>query len=323
MDSRRRGGADVCSAASLAVGESTIGTAPSYQAYVMIETPVPWQPEVSDSMHFPAVWRDALNRISTQVPGVRLQGILPQDDFSPDRARVLFFHQDAGATAQFHKTEFLIDPEKLPALLLAWFISPEERADFDRYRVTALAHRDFFVCTHGVRDACCGRLGYPIFEVLRQRFEDDANVRVWRTTHLGGHRFAPTLLDMPEGRYWGRVEPAALDAIISRQGPVESVRPYLRGWAALAEPVLQIAEAEVLMRHGWSWLDMRRQAHTTEDAGLFRVRVTGIDARESRHVWEATVAKTDAVYTLASCGSGPPEEIPQFEVTRLVRVDEP
>lgn len=59
-----------------------------------------------------------------------------------------------------------------------------------------------FICTHGRRDVCCTRLGMPVYHALREVAGD----RVYQTSHLGGHRFAPLIVTLPLGLSYGRVE---------------------------------------------------------------------------------------------------------------------
>ncbi|HEX5660989.1 MAG TPA: sucrase ferredoxin, partial [Polyangiales bacterium] len=70
----------------------------------------------------------------------------------------------------------------------------------------------YLVCVHGKRDRCCALLGLPVYKALQERVGD----RALETTHLGGHRFAATLLVLPHGVCYGRVEadevPALIDA---------------------------------------------------------------------------------------------------------------
>ncbi|MCP5180376.1 MAG: hypothetical protein H6994_10880 [Pseudomonadales bacterium] len=66
----------------------------------------------------------------------------------------------------------------------------------------------YFVCTHGQRDLCCAEFGMPLYRALRERVGE----RVWQTTHLGGHRFAPNVLVAPGAVMYGRVTPASFDA---------------------------------------------------------------------------------------------------------------
>ena len=89
---------------------------------------------------------------------------------------------------------------------------------FERYRQDTALVRDIVVCTHGSRDVCCGRFGYQVYDILRRRYMVRGKIRVWRSSHIGGHRFAPTLIDYPEARYWGHLEPWAAEELAS--GPV-------------------------------------------------------------------------------------------------------
>lgn len=59
------------------------------------------------------------------------------------------------------------------------------------------------VCGNGRRDACCARTGGPLARLLSQEHPG----RVWESSHLGGHRFAPTALVLPTGQALGRVSP--------------------------------------------------------------------------------------------------------------------
>ena len=75
------------------------------------------------------------------------------------------------------------------------------------------------VCAHGRRDACCARLGRPLFSVLEPHF---APTQLWQSSHLGGHRFAPNVLVLPGGVQLGRipVERAAEVAELLGQGRI-------------------------------------------------------------------------------------------------------
>lgn len=63
------------------------------------------------------------------------------------------------------------------------------------------------VCAHGRRDACCARLGQPVFDALVSELGGEE--RVWQSSHQGGHRFAANVLVLPSGVQLGRVLPEA------------------------------------------------------------------------------------------------------------------
>jgi hypothetical protein len=99
---------------------------------------------------------------------------------------------------------------------------------------------------------------------------------VWEVTHLGGHRFSPTVLVLPYGYAYGRVEAHAVREILHgvREGRV--VIEGCRGSSAWERPG-QAAE-----------LAVRRVAGEHAAAALTVVRTEGTAPR-----WEITVAHTD------------------------------
>jgi len=70
--------------------------------------------------------------------------------------------------------------------------------------------------------------------------------RVWQTSHLGGHRFAPTLLCLPYGDQYGRLGIGQGTALIDAydRGDLYDL-DYYRGRTALSGPA---QAAEILLR---------------------------------------------------------------------------
>ena len=66
-------------------------------------------------------------------------------------------------------------------------------------------HPLFLVCTHGKHDRCCARYGRPLYDAVREQVEEGW---AWQSTHVGGDRFAGNLVALPDGVYYGRVEPS-------------------------------------------------------------------------------------------------------------------
>jgi hypothetical protein len=59
------------------------------------------------------------------------------------------------------------------------------------------------VCTNGRHDPCCADFGRPVVRALADAGSPD----VWECSHVGGDRFAANVVCLPEGIYYGRVEP--------------------------------------------------------------------------------------------------------------------
>lgn len=89
-------------------------------------------------------------------------------------------------------------------------------------------------------------------------------LRVWRCSHFGSHQLAPTLVDLPEGRCWGHLEPEVLELLVKRNEPVAGLRQFYRGWAGLTQ-FEQIAEREIWIREGWDWLDYLKAGQSVKE----------------------------------------------------------
>ena len=77
-------------------------------------------------------------------------------------------------------------------------------------------------------------------------------MRVWQVSHLGGHRLAPNLIDLPDGRNWVRLGPEQVGrAGLTADSPPSVLVDNYRGLTGLDSPFEMVAEAEVLMREGW------------------------------------------------------------------------
>jgi (2Fe-2S) ferredoxin len=95
------------------------------------------------------------------------------------------------------------------------------------------------VCTHGVHDVCCALRGRPVAAALASRWPE----LVWECSHIGGDRFAPNLVILPDGFYYGNLDPENVVATV--QGHLEgTVLPdRLRGMARFLPPVQAAAIA--------------------------------------------------------------------------------
>jgi hypothetical protein len=113
---------------------------------------------------------------------------------------------------------------------------------------------DLLVCTHGSRDTCCGSRGTRLWQELTEGLD---GIQVWRTSHLGGHRFAPTVLTFPDGCYWAHLDRSLVTALVERRIPAARAVEHLRGCAAFT-PAVQVADGAALADRGWTWLDAAR-----------------------------------------------------------------
>lgn len=311
----------LCSVVSRAAGEDPAGTGGPFDALLALQISPPWRRDVTESTPLPAEVRDAVAGLRAAGRVDKVVGLLPDREYSRDgRLRALFWRRPGdGPFARYEKHEYLVPEAGLPALVRA-LAEPRELRRFEEYREETRA-RDVLVCTHGSRDVCCGKFGYSVYRFLRSRHATPGGLRVWRTSHLGGHRFAPTLLELPEGRYWGHLEIGTAEDLATRaRTPADLARSY-RGWAGLGGAFEQVAERDILAREGWAWTTYAKAGEVLragEDGAWAKVRITYESPDgDISGAYEALVERSGSVMTLASSGTDPLEEVTQYRVTRL------
>jgi hypothetical protein len=108
----------------------------------------------------------------------------------------------------------------------------------------------YCVCTHARHDQCCAVRGRPVVEALAQAHPG----RTWECSHLGGDRFAATLVLFPHGLLYGRVPADDVGDLVDRQRRGLVDPRYLRGRTALTT-VAQAAEAFARDRSGDDRID--------------------------------------------------------------------
>ena len=98
----------------------------------------------------------------------------------------------------------------------------------------------YLVCTHGKRDACCALHGMALHRALSEQPLDG---ELWHCSHQGGHRFAPTVLYLPQGTHYGRLMPEDAAGLVDAHARqrIYQLANY-RGQTRFSAPV-QAAEA--------------------------------------------------------------------------------
>ena len=89
------------------------------------------------------------------------------------------------------------------------------------------------VCTHARHDQCCAVRGRPVAQALARGFTE----QTWESSHLGGDRFAATMIVLPQGLYYGRVSPTDAVTVVDRYLEGEIVEEFYRGRSSLSNVV--------------------------------------------------------------------------------------
>lgn len=127
------------------------------------------------------------------------------------------------------------------------------------------------VCTHGVHDVCCAVRGRPVAAALSSEWPEET----FECSHLGGDRFAPNLLMLPDRACYAAMSPEQSVSTVAAhlRGHVDVAR--LRGVAGL-HPAEQVALGTMLGRWGPAPIASARPT-LVEQTGTFESGVWTVD----------------------------------------------
>ncbi|MHC0428737.1 sucrase ferredoxin [Streptomyces sp. O3] len=269
-----------CATASRDLDEPLTGTAATARTWLLLEQPGPWGAKALTSSHLDPALGRALEA-AAEGTGVRVALIRRPgrhaDCHTATRRQVFAAHVSpdprAPSDGMWLRGAAVDDPARLLRLDFAALGDGDHRG-FDTV-LGGTAHTGAplaLVCTNGKRDRCCALLGRPLATELAASGTHGA----WEVTHLGGHRFSPTLLVLPYGYAYGRVGAHAVKDILAAAADARIVTDRCRGSSAWERPG-QAAELAV------------RTATGEDRAGV--LAVAGVDGAAPR--WEVTVAHAD------------------------------
>lgn len=208
---------------SLAADEPIWAHATRVDAWLAIGYDQPWGRKALAESDLPAPVKQRLTEFEESGTNRRVQFIKRNQPWPPDAIPLLLARCDRPSPALRRLTlkryEDLLDID-LPALL-------DEPVPAEQ-----VVEPTFLVCTNGRRDLCCARYGMGVYQAFAQL----APERVWRTTHLGGHRFSPTCVLLPFGLHYGRLQPQDAADLLAFTDAGRISLPHLRGRTSFPPP---------------------------------------------------------------------------------------
>ena len=259
----------LCSTWSRRLDEQPWGTAATARVWVGLEQPGPWGTRALVDGTLDHVTRRVLAGVA-EVSGVRpllvrvpgsshrrhspARRTLLVADTAPGRASLVRAHVDDVAELSAVDWGGLV-AGRIDATSAVRVVAPD---------AVAVQAPSLLVCTNGRRDTCCALLGRPVAAALHDGHPED----VWETTHLGGHRLAPTALLLPWGYSYARLDPSLGDQVLAEAAGGRWVAERLRGRSSWSRDG-QVAE--VVARETWAARDLEDIADVRPDSGAVQV----------------------------------------------------
>lgn len=285
-----------CSELSRSHAEKPLGTASTGVLWLLVEYPHAWGRNALHDSDLSTQVKAYLNNIVKTVP----------------RSRVLFIKQ--GRTAKRDLNFFVVRAREREPFIVRFKLSSHERlTSIDVAEVAAKKSLAggviednplFLVCTHGRRDKCCAKFGYPLYKALREQASDS----LWQSSHVGGDRFAANLICFPHGLFYAHVTEDTGREIICRYKERRLALGNYRGRACYSSPV-QAAEFFIRRTSGLSDLDgLRHLSRERVDASTWRVRFIS-----AGQIHEAVIKSSPSAFqTYATCQATEERQVTQY-----------
>lgn len=280
-----------CSLASRELDEPLLGTASTVSRFLLVEAPGPWGVSALRDSRLPDEVKQYLAAVQTQ-----------------ERLRPLLIRRPAGVPRAPGARVYLADARsrRLTGTVLD---DVTDLPGVDLGGLSPVPGPLFAVCTHGRHDACCAELGRPLAASVAASDPE----RTWEVSHIGGDRFAPNLLVLPGGWYYGRLDPGDAAGFVAAHaaGLVDPL--HLRGRSTLPMPV---QAAEVHVRRELAVLGEDAVAHV-------RSRRDGTDRVVSLLVegqgWEVRVRPRPRPARRLTCSASVDSESVDWELVELTQ----
>lgn len=293
-----------CSELSRGFAEKTYGTASVGDVWLLIEYPFWWAYKAFQDSHLSPAVKSHLNRTLKSIP----------------RSRLLFIKRERIRRGGELSVFIVRCRERAPSIVQLGIKDYEELCGIDLVGIArgsgseasaAAVIRErplYLICTHGKRDKCCAKFGYPLYKSLSA--EDTS---VWQSSHVGGDRFAANLVCFPHGLFYAHMTVEMSRRVIAEYEARRLVLDKYRGRACYSYPV-QAAEYFIRTQSRIEVLDGLRQMDCTP-AGekSWRVRFKGMGGAAVESIYEARVRNvTSEFQSYNTCHAAEARSVPQY-----------
>jgi len=224
----------LCSECSLAMGEPLAATTPHALHWLLLEYSGAWEANALTASSLPDTVKAHINAQLATVSQSRFQFIKQNGNGTREGIRLYAVRTQPGQQAVY-RLDLQSYDEVLSLDLAAVFNGQSSATRSDEPLL--------LVCTNGKKDMACAKLGIPLAAALEAALPE----QVWQSSHIGGHRFAGTLVALPDGHYYGRVGAADVPALVAALHEKRIVADYYRGCGGWTSPV-QAAEIALRQR---------------------------------------------------------------------------
>ncbi|NER05208.1 MAG: sucrase ferredoxin [Okeania sp. SIO3C4] len=309
-----------CADACRQANEDIIGSGTNHSVYVLIECPYPWEYNAFESRYLPENLEILMREVNKSKLSVRFLLITQNQNQRQNNRKILIYEKEKSSfISGYKKYEFDVDsPEKIAPVIQKYLAGDNLDINIQKNQI-----RDMLVCTHGSHDKCCAKYGNPFYTQATKTISELGvkNTRIWKASHFGGHRFAPTMIDFPDGRYYGLLDGESFKSILLRNGNIKLLGGVYRGWGILPT-CIQALERELMFRHGWEWFEYKinfLDLDINSDRTLINTQLAVVKPDGSRYICQGRLVKDESktIQLKGSCDAAHSYEFIKYYVSHI------
>jgi len=186
-----------CAKESFERGENFLGTMTTVKCYLLIE--------------YDGAWSSVVNRLleNSKIEDRVVQYLNKFIQWCPEDVKVLFIKNKINTNngKKIYLTRELMGKAQAREFNVDTYIDILKIDLKAAYKEPSECKNILVVCTHGKRDKCCAKFGFPIFLNLYDWINTSGkNFEIWECTHVGGDRFAANIIWLPYGLGFGHMQ---------------------------------------------------------------------------------------------------------------------
>ena len=307
-----------CAESARMRGEPLQASAVRYRRFLLLEVPGPWGSSAFDEKHMDAEVAHKLSEsaaaANTHVMLIRRPGRHPGAGHdSEKRAMAWAFADVASGTSRI-----LWGVWRDPADLLELDLTAEIPAEANAAGPQQLA----LVCTNGKRDQCCAIRGRPVAAAVAASTGWDT----WECSHLGGHRFAATMMLLPTGDMFGWLDSDSAIDVMRRFDAGHIMLSHYRGRAGQSFPEQAALHAAAVklgdFRRGAIHASSMRQIEGVPGQDeLWEIEVIHRTDRSPGTAYQMILAGSSVAPSFLSCSDTSPKAEVHYETLSFSRME--
>lgn len=312
-----------CSQITKYSNEKIIGTAANYDVQLSIELEEPWDAIPVKSNKYPEEFKLLPSILAKNKINVGINYFSKNEHCENNFTKIFIFKKSFSEFNFYEKIELSIPHSQLNLFsnycleylqnknsnLLEWSIKSNSST------------KEIFICVHSNRDQCCGKYGFTLFQKFNEIIhQNNLNFRVWKSSHIGGHRYAPTFFEAPSMRWYGLFDLNLAEDFLLRDKNKLFVNNNYRGMSGLNNKIASLVEGELFKQYSWEWESFSNKNYeivtNPEKEVLLVYFYYNLNKETIKRIFQ--VIETNSIENISSCGSAEKKLTKQYLITEII-----